>query len=284
MARPINTNMTNMTRDNNSTFQALQSPSPYSNRQQPLSAWKWLKRSVPQLLNRLTRPRQMDWDQTKWQLRTLITAPRSVYRNLYFHKQTTNQWHRTDPAFSLVVGGMVCACALMYGVGFGMGFVGTVNMVFWMVLLDFLLCGIVVSSAFWLFTNRYLNVSQLSQNNNINNNNNNSGQVVEWLYCWDVHCNAFVPVILILYVLQLILYTPLLSQTWFISRLIGNSLYLIASMYYVYITFLGYAALPFLHNCVVVLYPSVGVIIVYLMSLLTSFNMSQYTMSSYLHS
>jgi hypothetical protein len=35
--------------------------------------------------------------------------------------------------------------------------------------------------------------------------------------------------------------TVLISHEWFVSRLFGNSLWLIALGYYIYVTFLGYS-------------------------------------------
>lgn len=39
---------------------------------------------------------------------------------------------------------------------------------------------------------------------------------------------------------MLIFYKALFSQEWFVARLLGNTLWLLASGYYYYITFLGY--------------------------------------------
>ena len=65
-------------------------------------------------------------------------------------------------------------------------------------------------------------------------------QNVEWLYSFDIHCNAFFPLFLILYVVQYFL-LPVLLTDGFLPLLLSNSLYAIAFCYYHYITFLGYS-------------------------------------------
>lgn len=64
-------------------------------------------------------------------------------------------------------------------------------------------------------------------------------QQVEWAYAFDVHCNSFFPVFLILYVVQFF-FMPLLQRSSWISLLIGNLMYFISSIWYIYGTFLGY--------------------------------------------
>lgn len=64
-------------------------------------------------------------------------------------------------------------------------------------------------------------------------------QKVEWAYAFDVHCNSFFPLFLILYVLQFF-FMPLLQRHNWISIFIGNTMYLTAAVWYIYGTFLGY--------------------------------------------
>lgn len=65
-------------------------------------------------------------------------------------------------------------------------------------------------------------------------------EVVEWGYSFDVHINAQFPPLIILHFVMLIFYAILFSKEWFIARLLGNTLWLASTCYYVYITFLGY--------------------------------------------
>lgn len=77
-------------------------------------------------------------------------------------------------------------------------------------------------------------------------------QDVEWGYCFDVHLNAFFPLLMMLHVvLPLLFYGSftkififtrlgLIDYPGFLARILGNTIWFIASIYYVYITFLGY--------------------------------------------
>lgn len=67
----------------------------------------------------------------------------------------------------------------------------------------------------------------------------NTEQDVEWLYAFDIHCNGFFPVFVLLGPVQFFL-SPLLLKDNFMALLIGNTLYAFALCYYHYITFLGY--------------------------------------------
>lgn len=64
-------------------------------------------------------------------------------------------------------------------------------------------------------------------------------QEVEWLYAFDVHVNAFFCSFLITYVLQYFLLPMLLSKSVF-SCVLSNTLYATATIWYAYITHLGY--------------------------------------------
>uniref|UniRef100_A0AC35ER54 UNC-50 family protein n=1 Tax=Panagrolaimus sp. PS1159 TaxID=55785 RepID=A0AC35ER54_9BILA len=68
-------------------------------------------------------------------------------------------------------------------------------------------------------------------------------QDVEWGYCFDVHLNAFFPMLILLHVILPLIFSGLVDYPYFISRLIGNAVWFFACVYYVYITFLGYTAL-----------------------------------------
>ena len=64
-------------------------------------------------------------------------------------------------------------------------------------------------------------------------------QDVEWLYAYDVHCNAYICSFGVTYVLQYLLLPILLSKT-VLSCIMANTLYAIAVVWYAYITHLGY--------------------------------------------
>lgn len=59
-----------------------------------------------------------------------------------------------------------------------------------------------------------------------------------------------------------------LNPTNFFAVFVGNTLYLSALTYYTYITFLGYNALPFLHNTELLLLPIAVFAVLWLVSLI----------------
>ena len=64
---------------------------------------------------------------------------------------------------------------------------------------------------------------------------------MEWAYSFDIHCNSFIPVFVILYLLQFFFMPILLNANFSIlSTILGNTMYFVALVYYTYITFLGY--------------------------------------------
>lgn len=70
-------------------------------------------------------------------------------------------------------------------------------------------------------------------------NSHSVEQEVEWLYAFDVHANAFFCSFMVTYVLQYFLLPILLSRA-IIPCILSNTLYAAASIWYFYITHLGY--------------------------------------------
>ncbi|OZJ06285.1 hypothetical protein BZG36_00815 [Bifiguratus adelaidae] len=186
--------------------------------------------TIPLIIRRLWRFPQMDFEFALWQMLYLLIAPRRVYRNVYYHKQTKNQWARDDPAFLVLLSGCISVSAIAWGLVYGTGFLSILKMILFMVLIDFVTVGAIVATFNWFVTNRFLTHR---------NNMHTIDQRVEWAYAFDVHCNAFFPLFLALYVVQFV-FMPLLVHDNFVAKFVGNSMYLVAIVYYLYITFLGY--------------------------------------------
>ncbi|KAI9314496.1 UNC-50-like protein [Dichotomocladium elegans] len=226
--------------------------------------------SIPLIIRRLFRFPQMDFEFALWQMGYLVIAPRRVYRNIYYHKQTKNQWARDDPAFLVILATLLCLSAVAWGLMYGLGMVGILRAMLFMVLVDFLLVGSLAASFTWFVSNRFLV---------LNNMTHAVDQQVEWAYAFDVHCNSFFPVFLIIYVLQFF-FMPLLLRSNWISLFVGNTMYFCASAWYIYGTFLGFNALPFLAHTELFLYPILLCAVFYIASLF-GLNMSQSALSLY---
>jgi len=229
---------------------------------------------LPEYIKRLGSYGQMDIEYTFWQMFYLCFNPSRVYRTTAWHKQTKNQWARDDPAFVAILIVFLSVASLAYSVAFKAGGFSIIKIMFWTVFIDFISIGLLVATLGWWISNKYLRMR---------NTIHSVEQNVEWLYAFDIHCNSFFPLFLILYVLQFFL-VPLLLSTQFIATIFANTIYLVAFGYYYHITFLGYHALPFLQNTRFFLYPLVPLGICYFVSLILNFNVCVFVMNIYFYS
>lgn len=164
-------------------------------------------------------PSQMpDFELSLWQLLNLCIAPRKVYRQVYYHKQTKNTWARDDPAVLLLITAALCFSGLLWGLTYSLGLFGTVRTILVMVVRDFVVLGLISGTALWLIANYLLQAPASIHTTN---------QRVEWAYALDVHMNGFFPGMVALYYGQLILRPILIRQNW-ICMLLGNTVYLFA--------------------------------------------------------
>jgi len=218
----------------------------------------------------------MDIEYTFWQMFYLCWNPSKVYRVTAWHKQTKNQWARDDPGFVAILILFLSVASLAYAVAFRVnGFFSVVKLIFWSVFVDFLSLGVLVATLGWWVSNKYLRTRSSTILSSVEH-------TVEWVYAFDVHCNSFFPVFLILYVLQFFL-VPLLLSTHFVATFFANTMYLVALIYYYHITFLGYNILPFLHNTVCFLYPIGVFVVLYILCLIFNFNACVFVMNIYFH-
>ncbi|GAN07871.1 UNC-50-like protein [Mucor ambiguus] len=247
------------------------------------------RKGSPALLRRLFRFPQMDFEFAVWQMGYLLIAPRRVYRNIYYHKQTKNRWSRDDPAFIVILAAFLTLSGIVWGFTYHLGTYGIIKTILSMLCIDFLLFGAMISTFTWYISNKFL----------IQNANTYAvAQQVEWAYAFDVHCNAFIPVYLILYVIQLFFLPLILKENW-ISMFIGNFMYCVALIWYMVGVFLGFngkdvpaaswvskltlkhiVALPFLVHTELFLYPIALWIALFVASLF-GFNIPQYVLSHY---
>ncbi|CAI4623490.1 CEL_1a_G0033890.mRNA.1.CDS.1 [Saccharomyces cerevisiae] len=225
------------------------------------------QQSVPMVIRRLFKtPKNLDLETASWEMFHLIFHPRKAYRSIYYQRQTKNQWARDDPSFFIFQIALISLSSIIWSIynsGFNndsdMGALSIIGHFFknlvMMVILDFFIFGFIMATIFYLLLNRSHFKFKSSQNS-----------VVEWAYCFDVHCNSFLIILLCLYFIQFLLLPIINLQNW-ISLLIGNSLYCFAIGHYFILTFYGYNQLPFLKNLNFILLPTLGLSIIYLISL-----------------
>lgn len=222
-------------------------------------------------LRRLVHFKQMDFEFAIWQMLYLFTSPQRVYRNFHYRKQTKDQWARDDPAFLVLLSVWLCVSTVGFGLVLDFSFVQTLTLLLWVVFIDCIGVGLLISTFMWIISNKYL-MKQSSMDYD-----------VEWGYAFDVHLNAFYPLLVILHFLQLffINHIVVINSEWFLGCFVGNTMWLVAIGYYIYITFLGYSALPFLKNTVVLLYPFALLALLYVLSVTLRWNFTKGLCSFY---
>ncbi|KIP11852.1 hypothetical protein PHLGIDRAFT_62907 [Phlebiopsis gigantea 11061_1 CR5-6] len=223
------------------------------------------------MFRRLLRFHQMDFELAAWQLTYLCLAPKRVYRNVYFHKQTKNTWARDDPAILILIAACLAVAAIAWSVVYSYGPLQAIQLALLMILRDYLLVGVVIATFLWSFSNRVL-VSPPSHATP-------ADSTVEWAYAFDVHTNAFFPFYLTLYLAQLFL-VPIMLKSYWVCLFISNTLYLAAFAQYVYGIYLGLNALPFLIRSELLLAPLLPLFIGYIISLL-GFNVAKHVLELY---
>ncbi|KAJ8664258.1 hypothetical protein QAD02_005920 [Eretmocerus hayati] len=219
-------------------------------------------------LRKLLKFDQMDFEFALWQMIYLFTSPQKVYRNFLNRKQTKSQFARDDPAFLVLLALWLCISSIGFAIVLRLGFFHFMKFLLYVIFVDCIGIGVAVASLCWFVTNKYLRVD--------------FSQDVEWGYAFDIHLNAFFPPLIILHFIQLFLYGSLIDYDYFLSRLLGNTLWLIAIAYYVWITFLGYASVGILHKTNLI--PQIALPIAfftYVVSLAAGFNFSQEMMRFY---
>lgn len=211
-------------------------------------------------LRRLVYFKHMDFEFAFWQMLSLFIAPQKVYRNFQYRKQTKNQFARDDPAFLVLLSFWLIVSSIGFAIILPLRFTQFLKFLLWVIFIDCIAVGILICTFLWFISNKYLRKPTCRD------------QDVEWAYAFDVHLNAFFPLLIILHIFQLFFYHLLISQDGFIARFVGNSFWLIALGYYIYITFLGYSALPILENTQVLLYPLLVLLLLYVVMLIAGYN------------
>eukprot|EP01062_Namystynia_karyoxenos_P068005 TRINITY_DN62191_c0_g1_i1.p1 TRINITY_DN62191_c0_g1~~TRINITY_DN62191_c0_g1_i1.p1 ORF type:complete len:288 (+),score=96.02 TRINITY_DN62191_c0_g1_i1:163-1026(+) len=235
---------------------------------------------LPEYFRRMLHCSQMDFDSALAQMMQLCFDPGRAFQSAKHRKLTKNHWARDDPAFVLLLSFFIASTCLAYGIAFhlplGLGFSAVLKFVLYEVFVTFLGLGIAITTVFWFIANRGLHArGQMHEWR--------PAEPLEWMYAFDIHCNAFFTVFMVCHVLQFFLLPWLLKVTFF-ARLLSNSLYAFAFCYYYYVTFRGYLELPFLERQEYFLYPIFVVGVVLVGSLVTPFNATSWTVNWYLAS
>merc|ERR1719401_3281361 len=219
-------------------------------------------------LRRMVQYAQMDMSYTFAQMIYLCMAPRKVYQLTSYRKQTKNQWARDDPAFVVVLIFFLVVASVAYGIALQVRGFALLRILTAFIGFHFVALGALIATCSWFISNKYLRVQSF----------HGVEQRMEWMYAFDIHCNSFFPLFLVLYVIHYF-FLPFLVQESFAAVVSSNALYAAALCYYSYITSLGYSTLPFLERTEVFLYPSVVVLISVLMCCFLRVNLTHISLT-----
>ena len=220
---------------------------------------------------------------------------------MVYHRHASHQWARDDPAFVVLSVLFLSVASLAYGIAFRASVWAIAKLLLWSVFVDFVGVGMLVATLGWWVSNTFLrdsgsldvvradraassslgldplygqDPSMLDSGMGMGMGPGRLGAPpprVEWLYAFDIHCNAFFPFFVMLYVVQFALIWIILSGS-IIAPLVSNALYTAATVYYYFITFLGYSELSFLSRTNVFMAPAVIFVIFFLILTLLQYN------------
>ncbi|RLV94715.1 Protein GMH1 [Spathaspora sp. JA1] len=198
-------------------------------------------RNLRVMIKRLFKPATLDFETAIWEIFNLIINPRKMYRSHYFYKQqqgniSKSSYTRDDPSFLILLTGFLSISAIAWGLAYSPRVIDILKLIGYMVFIDFYLTGVIIASITWFISNRLFNMNQYSVN------------YIEWGFCFDIHCNSFLVIWGLLYVVQFILLPIITLKHSIIGLIIGNSLYFGSIGYYFIITFYGFNSLPFISN------------------------------------
>lgn len=197
------------------------------------------------MLKRLFKPTTLDFETAIWEMLNLIINPKKMYRSQYYYKQQQTQsgkssYTRDDPSFLILLTTFLSISAIAWGIAYSPHMMDIAKLIIYMVMIDFYLTGAIIATVTWALTNKLFNGGPSTGRYNVN--------YIEWGFCFDIHCNSFLIIWCLLYILQFFLLPLLRIKKSFISLLLGNSLYFGAIGYYFVISFYGFNSLPFINN------------------------------------
>lgn len=215
--------------------------------------------SIKEYLKRFLRVKQMDWQQAITNMSLLLYKPSAVFKESKRRLLIKQQYARDDPAFILLLAWFIIMVGYAYAISFQSGVFHHFKFMAWLILVDYLGVGIIISTLAWGWTNYWMN-TQSSRN------------VVEWLYAFDVHVNSFFTFFIYIYLVQYIFVPFLLWKNW-IAIAAGNALYAIGFSSYFYVTFRGYLEIDSLAKPKVFLYPIIPIVLFCILATLLKFSL-----------
>ncbi|KAK6199562.1 UNC-50 family-domain-containing protein [Scheffersomyces amazonensis] len=204
--------------------------------------------NLKKMIRRLFKPTTLDFETAIWEIFHLVINPKKMYRSHYFYKQqTTNNgkssYTRDDPSFLILLTIFLSISAIAWGLAYSPRFLDILKLIVYMVFIDFYLTGFIIATISWFITNKLFNNTY----GNLGGFNKYNVNYIEWGFCFDIHCNSFLVIWALLYLLQFLLLPLLRLKKSLFSLILGNSLYFGSIGYYFVSTFYGFNSLPFIN-------------------------------------
>jgi len=143
----------------------------------------------------------MDFELAVWEMTHLLIAPKKVFRNMFYHKQTKNTYHRADPSFTYLLAFFLLLTSLAWGLAYADGFPQTIRLTLVFVFGHFIGLSLLVSSAAFFLVGRLLGPGGLQSFpgrrkglfQHLAQPATGEGDGLEFGYCFDVSGVAFSP-------------------------------------------------------------------------------------------
>jgi hypothetical protein len=128
--------------------------------------------------------------------------------------ETKGHYRRDDPSFAVLLSFFLCVAALAWGLAYARGFLSILKLMVFMVGVDFALVGLVIATSAWVLARRFLRGGRRTVGVSADVIAGLGAEELEFGYCFDVHCNAFFPVFVSLYVVQYVVMPLLMRDLW----------------------------------------------------------------------
>ncbi|KAG7191368.1 uncharacterized protein KQ657_003489 [Scheffersomyces spartinae] len=198
-------------------------------------------RKASKMIGRIFKPNTLDFETAIWEIFHLIINPKKMYRSHYYYRHQNGvnglNYTRDDPLFLILLTGFLTVSSVAWGLAYSPKVVDILKLIVYSVFVDFYLTGAVVATISWVLANKVLFR---------NSGSRYSVNYIDWWFCFDIHCNSFLVIWCLLYLLQFLLLPILVVKNSIFGLLLGNLLYYVAVSYYFIVTFYGFSSLPFL--------------------------------------
>lgn len=173
--------------------------------------------------------KQMDFDLALFLMLNALKAPNKLYLHTKRLKQIRNHWHRDDPCLTAVIIGLLFVFGLLYGLVIppyrsnevskdGVAIVAErsymviscLKTAFQFVFIQFLLTGVILSALCKWVAERFMIKAEKKQAKGAGDTGGPTsktvatvtGNKVEPMFAFDIHCNSFFPVLVFSYGVQ----------------------------------------------------------------------------------